>query len=317
MTNQPFFSICLPTYNYCNLLPDAIASVLNQSFDDFELLIQDDGSVDNTDEVVARYRDARIVYEKNEANSGIFGNLNKLCARAKGRYVKILCADDILSTWCLATIFEALKQTNFRYKLVSVRETPDRIAIERPPLLDALEIFSLDRNTLFHYLSVKDHWGGGLAELCIENEYFRSRGFFGPADKAKDFSKDILTWCEMILTVDALMINHPLVFQRPHAGQARYKLARITQLREILAFFYGRANEFEDVPDFAKGRSAYLDRYVLSHYWYGMKSMLAGQGWDYLRETRRLLRQFGHSGFPAALAALKVKEKLIPPLKAR
>ncbi|ASF45698.1 glycosyltransferase family 2 protein [Methylovulum psychrotolerans] len=311
MPKQPFFSVIIPTYNYASLLPSAIESVLAQSFNDFELLIQDDMSTDDTDAVIGHYDDPRISYCKNTSNLGIFGNLNQLCARSKGRYIKVLCADDMLSEWCLESIIGILRKENFQYKVVSVKESPDPMQIVHKPLLDLLKTHIVNRNTLFSYLAEPDNWGAGLAELCVERDFFESLGFFGETDKSSDFSKDILTWLEMVLKTDALMIADSLVFQRSHPNQARYKLARITQLREMLDFFYGRESDLYLCPDFIMGRQFYLDRYVLSHYVYGVKATFQGHGAAYFREVRNLLEQAGYRGFPWYLLISKMQQRLL------
>lgn len=309
MEEQPFFSVCIPTYNYAHLLREAIDSVLEQTFADFELLILDNASTDNTDSVVAGYCDKRILYSKNMENIGIFCSLNNLCETANGKYIKILCADDVLSKWCLETIQVSLEQSEFRHKLVAVKETPSREAVKDGPSNVVLNTFEVNRNNLFEFLAKPDNWGGGLAELCVDRDFFKAQGYFGPAVKEKDFSKDIITWLKMALKTDALMIDYPLVFQRPHGGQARYTLSRITQLEEMLAFFYSGDSEMNACPDFDKGRRRYLDRYVLSHYWYGINSVMTGQGMSYLRQVRGLLGEFGHTGFPWRLAASKVAQR--------
>ena len=71
MKPPPKVSVCIPTYNYADYLPFAIESVLGQSFTDFELIIQDDCSKDNTAEVVERYlSDRRLIFETNECKPG-------------------------------------------------------------------------------------------------------------------------------------------------------------------------------------------------------------------------------------------------------
>jgi len=310
MTNGPFFSVCIPTFQYADLLPEAIDSVLAQTFTDFELLILDDASTDNTDSIVEKYRDERVFYFKSRENRGIFASLNELCERATGRYIKILCADDVLSKWCLETIHRLLAQSDFHHKLVAVKETPYRWNIETFPLICAEENFELNSKNLFRFLMKKDSWGGGLAELCVEKNFFSSCDYFGSADKENDFSKDIITWLNMILKVDTLMIGLPLVFQRPHAGQARYKLGRITQLKEMLEFFYEGETRMCGHPDFYLSRRRVLDSYVLSHYWYGVKSFFAGQGTAYLRQVKELTRAYGYVGFPWRSLSLKLKQRL-------
>lgn len=93
---DPFFSIVVPAYNYAHYLPEAIDSVLSQTFQDFEILISDDCSTDNTEELVkTRYgNDKRIVYWKNVHNLGSQRNVNLCYQKTKGKFVNYLQADD-------------------------------------------------------------------------------------------------------------------------------------------------------------------------------------------------------------------------------
>jgi glycosyltransferase involved in cell wall biosynthesis len=95
----PEISVLMPTYNYASFLPEAIASVLAQDFQDFELLILDDCSSDNTAGVVKPFcaRDARVRIAVNPANLGMVANWNLCLQRARGRYIKFLFGDDKLS----------------------------------------------------------------------------------------------------------------------------------------------------------------------------------------------------------------------------
>lgn len=94
---SPAVSICIPTYNYATLLPRAVESCLEQTFEDFELLVYDDASTDNTVEVMQQYlSDPRVTLVVQDENQGLFGNFNQSAAKARGRYVKYLCADDWL-----------------------------------------------------------------------------------------------------------------------------------------------------------------------------------------------------------------------------
>ncbi|RYY30114.1 MAG: glycosyltransferase family 2 protein [Chitinophagaceae bacterium] len=95
MKINPKVSVLIPTYNYARYLPEAIESVLNQTFTDFELIIVDNNSNDDTDEVVSRYKqDPRVSYYKNATNIGLAGNWNRCLELATGQYIKFLCADD-------------------------------------------------------------------------------------------------------------------------------------------------------------------------------------------------------------------------------
>ena len=103
----PKLSICLPAYNYAHFLPKAIESVLIQDFKDYELIILDDVSPDNTQEIAMEYakKDPRIRYILNEKNLGAIENCNKGVAVARGEYVAFLSADDFyLPGWLQAGV---------------------------------------------------------------------------------------------------------------------------------------------------------------------------------------------------------------------
>lgn len=96
--NSPAISVLIPTYNYARYLPEAIESVLSQDFKDFELIIVDDCSKDNTAEVLSAYaaKDSRIQFSINQNNLGIVGNWNHCMNMARADYIKFLFGDDKL-----------------------------------------------------------------------------------------------------------------------------------------------------------------------------------------------------------------------------
>ena len=98
----PTVSVCIPTYCGATYLGAAIDSVLSQDFTDFELIIIDDNSPDQTSDVVLSYQDSRIRYIKNSMNLGPEGNWNKCLIEAKGKYFKLLPHDDVLAHDCLS-----------------------------------------------------------------------------------------------------------------------------------------------------------------------------------------------------------------------
>lgn len=91
---MPKVSVVIPTYNYGRFLGEAIQSVLDQTFEDFELIVVDDGSTDNTKEVVDSFADPRVkyIYQENRGHSAA-NNVGILAS--KGEYVAILDADDV------------------------------------------------------------------------------------------------------------------------------------------------------------------------------------------------------------------------------
>lgn len=90
----PAVSVVMLTYQRAEMLPQAIESILSQTFSDFEFIIINDGSSDNTDEVVARCDDPRVRYYRNDRNRGIAFSRNRAAALARGKYVMIMDDDD-------------------------------------------------------------------------------------------------------------------------------------------------------------------------------------------------------------------------------
>jgi glycosyltransferase involved in cell wall biosynthesis len=94
MMNEVIVTVLMPAYNAEPYIRDAIDSVLNQTFMDFELLIINDGSIDKTEDIIKDFADKRIVLV-NKAHEGLSKALNTGIKRAKGKYIARFDADDI------------------------------------------------------------------------------------------------------------------------------------------------------------------------------------------------------------------------------
>src|SRR5215470_4210186 len=93
---MPKISICIPTYNTARYLPETIESVLQQEFADYELVICDNASTDDTPQICRRYKDERLRYVRFEELTNQSGNFNRCLKEAKGEYLTLLHADDFL-----------------------------------------------------------------------------------------------------------------------------------------------------------------------------------------------------------------------------
>lgn len=93
---MPAISVIMPVYNTGEtFLREAVDSILNQSFSDFEFIIINDGSENNVEEVIKSYDDKRIIYIKNQNNIGIVKTLNNALKIARGKYIARMDSDDI------------------------------------------------------------------------------------------------------------------------------------------------------------------------------------------------------------------------------
>ncbi|RZJ87986.1 MAG: glycosyltransferase family 2 protein, partial [Hymenobacter sp.] len=91
----PLVTVLMAVYNVAPYVRESIDSILNQTFKDFEFLIYNDGSTDDTAAVISSYTDPRIVFVDSRLNRSVSPNLNEGLARAKGRYIVRMDGDDI------------------------------------------------------------------------------------------------------------------------------------------------------------------------------------------------------------------------------
>lgn len=145
----PYISVVIPSYNRSTLAAQAIESVLAQSYGDFEIVFVDDGSSDDTREVIDAYNDSRIRYIFQE-NAGLGAARNTGIAQAQGRCVAFLDSDDLFLPQCLESHVNTLEQeTNSGFVAgghVFIDEKGQPLAARRPwqyrpcvNLLDALQ----------------------------------------------------------------------------------------------------------------------------------------------------------------------------------
>lgn len=110
-------SVLMPVYNGAAYLAEAIESILNQKFIDFELLIINDASVDSSEDVIKKFTDERIRYYRNDLNLGLVSTLNRGIELAKSRYIARMDQDDRAYPERLQLQFEFLEQ-NPEYTIV-------------------------------------------------------------------------------------------------------------------------------------------------------------------------------------------------------
>lgn len=105
-------SVILPAYNASNYIREAIESILNQTYNNFELIIINDGSTDNTPRIINTYDDSRIKLINNEGNKGLIYSLNRGIDVSRGEYIARMDADDISHPFRFAKQIKVMNQNS-------------------------------------------------------------------------------------------------------------------------------------------------------------------------------------------------------------
>ncbi|MDO5444278.1 MAG: glycosyltransferase family 2 protein [Eubacteriales bacterium] len=126
---EPTISVIIPAYNVQDYLSDAVHSVLNQTFDDYEIIIVNDGSTDNTqtviDDFVCSY--PSIIHAYYEENSGQSAARNLAMKYAKGEYIAFVDSDDLLDPSYLRKLYDAAKNSSADMAKCSIADFSDTI----------------------------------------------------------------------------------------------------------------------------------------------------------------------------------------------
>ena len=236
-TTRPKISVCLDSFNYGRFLPEAIESVLGQSLEDFEIIISDDCSTDDSFEIARRYaaQDSRIRALRNRHNLGMVKNRNVCLARALGEYVKWLHADDFLySTEALGQMAAALDDND----AVSLAASARRIVDEKSQSLATWSCFMQQRpmagtSVINRCLFEQRNLIGGPSAVMFRR-VLTGRGF----DEAFLVMADLEMWFHLLEQGCFSYIEEPLCAIRKHRAQQtendKWSLAPARENRELL-----------------------------------------------------------------------------------
>lgn len=209
-------SVIITSYNYSNIIGEAINSVLCQLFDDFEIIIADDASTDNSVEVIKEFqnRDDRIKLITNETNLGIAKTLQKAVLKAQGEWIVLLESDDIL------------KPEYFSEKLKISENYP-----EAGLIYNAVEFFGensaqaqkkfqniINRNSkrkepqnMFYDFGYNNYILT-MSSVMVKSEYLKSVRFDTPVDKLTDW----YIYVQLAQKTKFLYLNKQLTLFRQH-----------------------------------------------------------------------------------------------------
>ena len=119
---EELVSIIMPSYNTGKFIGETINSVIDQTYINWELIIVDDCSSDNTDEIIKNIKDSRIVYLKNEKNMGAAVSRNRALREAKGKWIAFLDSDDLWKENKLEKQIKFMKDNNYYFSYTNYIE---------------------------------------------------------------------------------------------------------------------------------------------------------------------------------------------------
>jgi len=220
---RPFASVIIPTYNRAQLVGRAIRSVLNQTHQDFELIVIDDASTDITKDVIKGFKDSRIRYIRLKSNRGAYAARNIGLRVAKGEFVAFLDDDD---EWLAEKLETQLRlfRSNPRVKLVHVS------ALDIFPNGEMLPRISVFKGHCYEKLLVQDDII--TSSVIVYKECFDKVGYF---EEELRLYGDWDMWIRLSKHYNFGLIKRPLVRTMIHQGSLqRSGVARDMRYREMV-----------------------------------------------------------------------------------
>jgi glycosyltransferase involved in cell wall biosynthesis len=206
-------SVLITCYNRANYIEDAIESVLNSSFNDYELIIVDDNSTDGTQAIISKYenKDSRIRLYYNESNLGQFKNRNYAVSLAKGDYIKFLDSDDILYSHGLDLFYNYAIHNNNVAAIICSDILHDTVPY--PIFLNP------EQSYIKFYLESSFPTVGPSAILFKRSAFDKVGGFPDQSYVGSDIELLLL----LAAKFDILVIHSGLIWYRKHEGQELFK----------------------------------------------------------------------------------------------
>lgn len=248
MNNLPFFSVIIPTYNRATKLKEAVQSVCDQSFKNFELIIVDDGSTDNTKQVIESFRDERIkyIYQNNQERSAARNNGIR---NAKGTFICFLDSDDLYLPQHLESLWKSIAGKENKLAVFStgmLRINDQEIAFGHPmpytnnvsPVLYVWKHFLFANTVCAHYKVFETH---------LFDERFR-------------IWEDTHLWLRLLSIFPFHQIPEYTVIQKQHRGSTVESMFRKIKVSEIEQYIKAIDDIFENYYDLVRSSLTIQDR---------------------------------------------------------
>lgn len=204
MTDFGLVSIISPTYNCGHFISETINSVLSQSYENWEMIIIDDNSSDNTPDIVKQYTDNRIRYFRNETNEGAALSRNKALKESHGRWIAFLDCDDMWLPDKLKRQLGFMVANNYHFSYHSYSEVAENGSPLEKVVSGKKRVTNFDMHSCC--------WPGCLTVMYDSD-------FIGPI-QIKDIKKnnDTALWLKVIKKSDCFFLDENLAKYRRRNG---------------------------------------------------------------------------------------------------
>jgi glycosyltransferase involved in cell wall biosynthesis len=208
---NPTVSVLMTVWNRENFIRESIESVLDSTFKDFELIIVDDKSSDNSIEIAKEYekKDSRVKIHKNTVNIGDYPNRNKAASLAIGKYIKYVDADDIIYRHGLEVMVDSLERYPSAGLALSVK---NKTSTPFPTLVSSREAYRE------HYLGNGLFNNSPLSAIIRRSAFLSVGGFSG-----KRFVGDTELWFKIAEIFPIVNMQTDLTWWRSHPDQESKK----------------------------------------------------------------------------------------------
>lgn len=241
-------TVCIPTYNGARFVREAIESVLDQTFTDFDLVINDDCSSDETMDVVGSISDPRIRLTRNSERLGLTGNWNRCIELSASPYVLVFHQDDVMASRYLAEVTHALElYPSAAFVFTNIEVIDDRgvhIGQHWNPILPASDAFfhgpELVRLLAMHGNVVP------CQTVMMRSASLKEAGSF---DRQLRYTPDLAMWLRLAQCGEVAYLAAPLIKLRRHSGQeSRHHLGRPSEIAEVWRAFQIGLRGYSDAP---------------------------------------------------------------------
>jgi glycosyltransferase involved in cell wall biosynthesis len=178
---MPLITVAIPSYNHAKYVAESIRGALDQTFEDFELLIVDDASTDNSVEIIKSFSDPRIRFIPLKQNLGICRVANICVEEAKGKYLCTVGSDDVMEKTKLEKQLKFLQQNpSYKASFTGITIINEESKINQKKTTKYTKIFEKDNRSRFEWLNHFFHVGNCLAAptLMVETQVLKDVGGF-------------------------------------------------------------------------------------------------------------------------------------------